>query len=134
MTTKSFSLGTVLTVTTGRLLTTPKGERDNGIGDLYELLEWMSGKELVDGDLRKVGDECKPWLMKWFPELSKADCELDALDDMIRVYEEQHTTDYRSRTHFYWSVTDAWLSLVRPKHGLPESLDIPKIPKETGGA
>ena len=45
MNTKTFSLRTILTVTTGRLLTKGKTERDNGIGDLYEILGWMSGEK-----------------------------------------------------------------------------------------
>ena len=41
--TRQFPLRTILTVTTGRLLTKAKGPRDNGIGDLYEILGYMTG-------------------------------------------------------------------------------------------
>ena len=40
--TKRFSLRTVLTVTTGRLLTAPTEDGGNGIGDLYEILGWIT--------------------------------------------------------------------------------------------
>ena len=79
---KLFPLRTVLTVTTGRLLTLPKGKCDNGIGDLYELLEHMTGDAPYTHSLGRFSDECKPKLLKWFPELSNAD--LDELDRLLK--------------------------------------------------
>ncbi len=67
--TKVFPLRVLLTVTTGRLLTQSRGPRDNGIGDLYELLGWMTNDEPFTHQLPRFADECKPWILQWFPEL-----------------------------------------------------------------
>ncbi len=80
METKTFSLNTVLSVTTGRLLTTPKAKDDNGISDLYKLLNHMTNDNLFTHQLGRAGKECKPWLLRWFPELNAVqtyECKLD---------------------------------------------------------
>ena len=43
---RSFPLRVVLTVTTGRLLTELKDNQNNGIGDLYDILNHMTGDTL----------------------------------------------------------------------------------------
>ena len=67
--TKQFELRVLLSVTTGRLLTKGKGEVDNGIGDIYDLLGWMTNDSPFTHQLPRFADECKPWLLRWFPEL-----------------------------------------------------------------
>jgi hypothetical protein len=71
--TKRFSLRVVLTVTTGRLLTKSKGPDDNGIADLYEILGWMTNDSPFTHQLGRFSNECKPWLLRWFPELMGVD-------------------------------------------------------------
>lgn len=72
-TTKTFPLRVVLTVTTGRLLTEGKGPRDNGIGDLYEILNWITGDSLYTHQLPRAGKACRPWLLKCFPRVGRGD-------------------------------------------------------------
>jgi hypothetical protein len=79
---KRFEARVLLTVTTGRLLTSAKGERDNGIGDLYELLGWMTGDEPFTHQLPRFAVECKPFLLEWFPELATFD--LEAFDEAAK--------------------------------------------------
>lgn len=81
--TKRFPLRDLLTVTTGRLLTRSRGPDDNGIEDLYKLLEWLTGEPPFTHQLPRFGAECKPWLLRWFPELAACSTEraLQALDD-----------------------------------------------------
>lgn len=69
MATKTFPLGVVLTVTTGRLLTKSKSQNDNGIGDLYDILGHMTGDSPFTHQLGRFAAECKPWLYRWFPEI-----------------------------------------------------------------
>lgn len=76
-----FDVGTILTVTTKRLLTKPKGESDNGINDLYRLLSHMTGDEVFTHTLGRFSDECKPVLLEMFPELGLVD--LDRLDLLL---------------------------------------------------
>lgn len=67
MTTKTFPLGTVLSITTGRLLA------PNGIGGIYEILNFMTGDSLYTHQLPRGMRECQPYLLKQFPELAGVD-------------------------------------------------------------
>lgn len=108
MTTKPFTLRTILTVTTGRLLTKSRGPNDNGIGDLYELLEWMTGEPPFTHQLGRFAAECKPWLLRWFPQLESCGESLEKID----------TNDLES-----------WLSGLA-KYGYEDAYDVPKIPRD----
>jgi hypothetical protein len=67
--TTMFALRVILTVTTGRLLTKGAGPKDNGIGDLYELLNWMTEDNLFTHQLGRAAEECKPVILELYPEL-----------------------------------------------------------------
>jgi hypothetical protein len=73
--TKIFPLRTILTVTTGRLLTE--------IGDAYELLSWMTMDSPSTFQLGVFSDECQLELFKAFPELKLANAGLNRLDDWL---------------------------------------------------
>lgn len=83
--TKLFSVRTVLTVTTGRLLTKPSEEGSNGIGDLYDLLGWMTMDSPFTHQLGRFADECKPILYRLFPELGAAEACLPELDKWLKT-------------------------------------------------
>lgn len=78
MKTKTFSLRTILTATTGRFLCKRKSSNDNGIGDLYELLRWMTNDDPCTHQLGRFADECVPWLLRWFPELG-------AMEELVKT-------------------------------------------------
>lgn len=65
MTTQTFPLGTVLTVTTGRLLC----EMD----DLYRILEFMAGEPVWTHQLPRVSDEVKPVILALYPQLEEVE-------------------------------------------------------------
>lgn len=81
--TRRFPLRVLLTVTTGRLLTEQKAEDDNGIQDLYEILGHMTNDSPFTHQLPRFGEECRPWLLRWFPELGIAEASLRQLDECI---------------------------------------------------
>lgn len=81
--TKPFPLRVVLTVTTDRLLTKSRGDRDNGIEDLYEILGWMTNDSPFTHQLPRFSQECKPWLLQWFPELGIVNEDLGELDELL---------------------------------------------------
>lgn len=83
MKTKNFPLRDILSVTTGRLLTKPKGPRDNGISNLYAVLGWITGDELFTHQLPRAGDAAKPYLLSCFPELGAATGALNRLDKYL---------------------------------------------------
>jgi len=59
--TKSFGLGAVLSVTTGVLLA--------DIGELYDILGWMTGDNLFTHQLPRAGRECLEPLLEQHPDL-----------------------------------------------------------------
>lgn len=63
MTTKTFDLGTVLTITTGRLLT--------DIGSVYEILNFMTGDNLMTHQLPRASEACEKPLLAQFPKLAE---------------------------------------------------------------
>jgi hypothetical protein len=65
MTTESFSLGAVLTVTTGTLLCPIDG--------IYRILNFMTGDGIYTHQLGRVSEECKPHLLRQFPALADVD-------------------------------------------------------------
>ncbi len=88
MITKTFPLRVVLTVTTGRLLTKPK-DGGNGIGDLYDILGFMTESQPFTHQLPRLGNECKTWLLKWFPELEQVNGHLTELDRLLQVSKKE---------------------------------------------
>ena len=80
MRTKRFHLSVLLTISTGRLVC--------DIGDIYKILDWMTGDELFTHQLGRAMDECKPWLLRRHPELKKIDkVELAELDRLLEEFE-----------------------------------------------
>lgn len=114
--TKTFPLNVLLTVTTNRLLTRPK-DGGNGIGDLYEILSWMTNDSPMTHQLPRFAKECKPWLLRWFPEIGLVN--LDQLDEL------------RARGGEWNNILDQWLkNQLAAIPGLKETYDIPKIPMD----
>lgn len=118
---KTFSLRTVLTVTTGRLLTVPK-DGGNGIGDLYEILGHMTGEPPYTHTLGRFAEECKPWLFRWWPDLALADASLKSLDQWLE--KERAGGDEAIKM---WLTELNMLFLGK----LQDSYDIPQIPEES---
>lgn len=118
--TKKFTLRTLLTVTTGRLLTEGKGDRDNGIGDLYELLGWMTDDSPFTHQLGRFSDECKPHILAWFPEIAVAGVCLDKLDAWLKSAPTCPSEGIKM-----WL---AELKMMFPE--IKDEYEVPKIPKE----
>jgi hypothetical protein len=81
MTTKIFSLGAVLSVTTGRLLCP--------IGSVYEILNHMTGDNLFTHQLPRASRECEPFLLKQFPQLADIDASSVTTENWLAWLEQQ---------------------------------------------
>ncbi len=123
--TKKFPARVVLTVTTDRLLTAPRGNRDNGISDLYEILGWMTNDSPFTHQLPRFCDECKPWLLRWFPELAKADALLGELDMALSGAKLEGFFE-KQKNH----LINGWLDRVALDCGLKADYDVPRIPQD----
>lgn len=64
--TKTFPTGDVLATITGYLVT------PNGIGAVYEVLNWMTGDNVYTHQLPRIGREARPVLIAAHPELAAA--------------------------------------------------------------
>ena len=69
MVTKSFHIGDILSITTGRLVSLEH------IGGVYKILGWMTGEDLMTHQLPRVSDECAPALREQFPDLAEISAE-----------------------------------------------------------
>lgn len=103
--TRTFDLRVVLTVTTGRLLTKPR-PGSNGIEDLYEILSWMTDDSPYTHQLGRFAQDCKPWLLRWYPQLEAI--ELPVLDSAV--------------------VIESWIKTMEEEFGT--ELAIGKIPRD----
>ena len=120
MDTKRFPLRVILTVTTYRLLTESKSPRDNGIGDLYKLLGWMTNDTPFTHQLSRLVKECQPWLLRWFPEIEIASVCMTNLDKWLN----------RARTCPDEGVK-LWLAeLQMTWPAIKDEYDVPRIPQD----
>ena len=62
---KTFSLGQVLSVSHDRLMC--------DMSQVYEILNHMTQDSLFTHQLPRAQRECRPWLLRWFPQLSDLD-------------------------------------------------------------
>lgn len=62
--TRTFDLGVILTITTGRLVAS------GGIHAVHELLDYMASDQLLTHQLPRAAEECQPELLRQHPDLS----------------------------------------------------------------
>jgi hypothetical protein len=118
--TKRFSLRTVLSCTTGRLLTESKGPKDNGIDDLYKLYQWMTGHDVWTHQLGRVGDDCKPFLLRQFPELEAAN--LNASDASLSMWLDASSGGPEAGIKL-------WICEMQQKYpAIRDEYDVPQLP------
>ena len=117
--TKSFPVNVLLTVTTGRLLTTSDEPNDNGIGQLYDILNWMTEDNLFTRQLPRASNECKPWLFRWFPEL--ACVSIPSLDRWIKSDQTKGKTEFLK----FWLAEQKMLI-----PDLKDSYEVPRMPRD----
>lgn len=63
--TRTFTLGQVLSITTGYLLCP--------IGEVYEILNFLTADNLYTHQLPRASRECEPYLLATFPQLRNVD-------------------------------------------------------------
>jgi hypothetical protein len=80
---KEFAIETVLSVTTGLLLT--------GIDDVYKILNYMTGDELFTHQLPRAARQVKPELLKQHPALGNDDLKqkISKLEQLIEFNRER---------------------------------------------
>lgn len=99
--TKTFHIGDVLSAATGRLVS------PRHVDGVYDILNWMTGENLMTHQLPRVSREVEPFLREQFPELTAV-----TIPDTIDSRE----------------TCDAWLETIYPQFG--ERVELPKLPTE----
>lgn len=126
MTTKTFHIGDILSVTTGKLVSL------DHIGGVYNLLGHMVGEDLMTHQLPRVSDECTPSLLAQFPDLPTSAPEFVDEAHVWHWLEEQvqrfgSTRDVAPLASAEHTVIDPLdeIRMIRP--------DLPVVVIETGG-
>lgn len=78
--TKRFHIGDILTVITDRLVS------PDHVSGLYNILDWLTDDTLMIHQLMRASDECRPFLIKTFPDLAAVEVP-ESIDSMPAVVE-----------------------------------------------
>lgn len=117
MSTRSFHITDVLSITDGRLLSL------NGIGGVYGILNFMTGDNLYTHQLPRASQQCNPYLLAQFPVLgdSQLKTAIDHLCEMLGTETGRKDSN---------SIIKEWLLTLKDSYGvdLPETLDVIPIP------
>ena len=110
---KAFDISDVLSVTTGRLVSS------RHMDGIYDILNFLTGDSLDTHQLPRAMEECEPWLRTTFPQLfgdnpviQKALSELDGLMD--------ESDDRPERG----AKIAEWVEVLRGRLNLPASLPV----------
>lgn len=91
MTTKQFHLGDILSITTGRLMS------PQGMGGVYEILNWMTGESVFTHQIPRIAKEAAPVILRALPQIANAQCDDvtaenfdQRLSDLVVEFGEMH--------------------------------------------
>lgn len=111
---KEFHISDVLSITTGRLVSS------RHMGGIYEILNFLTGDNLFTHQLPRAMRECEPWLRTQFPDIMEDSPIiarlLPALDEEIAKAGEQKAA--------IGSACNRWVESVRVTANLPEMLPV----------
>lgn len=107
-TTKAFSLGQILSITTGRLCC--------DMGGIYDILNHITGDNLFTHVLPRASKFAKPMLLELFPKLEAAATEasMERMDALLAEHAGNPMEGIQQ-----------WLTWLRKDHGLEESYKLP---------
>jgi len=111
---KLFHISDVLTITTGRLVSS------RHIDGAYALLNFLTGDEIFTHQIPRAMRECKPWMRSMFPNLmddsNGMPARLADLDERIKSVKQD--------SEHVGTVVAAWVEELRLSLGLPEMLPV----------
>ena len=110
---KNFHISDVLSITTGRLVSS------RHIEGVYDILGWMSGESLMTHQLPRVGEEAEPVLSEKYPHLSKEAMASDLLE-LDRLLLEANRDQEKSA-----AAVRSWVDAIAAKFGL--DFAVPKL-------
>jgi len=111
---KLFHIGDVLSVTTGRLVSSRHME------GIYELLNFLTGDNLFTHQLPRAMRECEPWLKTQYPQLMADSPDMAVSIEVLKG----NLTSTPQNKEAIGRACAAWVEGVRRKFELPEMLPI----------
>lgn len=111
---KKFHISDVLSVTTGRLVSS------RHIDGVYEILNFLTGDELFTHQLPRAMREYQTWLKKQFPHLMEDSPEMPAALAVLKA----DIANTPQNKEAIGKVCAAWVENLRLKLNLPEMLPV----------
>ncbi len=109
---KKFHISDVLTVTTGRLVSS------RHMDGVYDILNYITGDNLFTHQLPRAARECEPWLAAQYPYLMENSPEMQPHMERLKADLQNVERDDKTKT------VAAWVEAVREAFGLPEMIPI----------
>ena len=110
---RTFHVSDVLSISNGRLVST------RHVDGIYDILNWLTQDNLFTHQLPRASEECRPWQLRWFPELEKANT-AEANAALDAAIDESGGDDGCT----------AWMLLLRELYGIRESYELKPIPRD----
>lgn len=119
---KKFHISDVLSVTTGRLVSS------RHMDGIYEILNFLTGDKLFTHQLPRAMRECEPWLKTQFPQLM---ADSPAMAQSIKGLEGMLAVTQQNKEAL-GKVCTEWVEDVRQKFSLPEMLTVYELFSKEG--
>lgn len=117
---KLFHISDVLTVTTGRLVSS------RHMDGVYDILNFLTSDNLFTHQLGRAMDECKPWLQSTFPQLMK---DAEGMPDRLADLDRRIELVPQNRESISIVIRD-WVKELRLSLKLPEMLPVYELGSE----
>jgi hypothetical protein len=91
--------------------------------ELYDALEVLTGERPMTNQIPRFMEECKPWLLRWFPALDtpEAQFEIGKLSCMLETPTGEEDPEH---------LIIGWLSGMKVAGHVQESYGVERIPKD----
>lgn len=120
--TKTFHIGDILSITTGRLVS------PRHIDGVYDILDWMTNDQLFTHQLPRASREAEPHLKEWFPDLAAIEVPDDFggeeavwtwLDEQVAIYgKERAVPQLEAVEHTHIDPLTELSTMMRPDQNL----------------
>jgi hypothetical protein len=107
---KTFHISDVLSITTGRLVSS------RHIDGIYDILNFLTGDNLYTHQLPRAMRECKPWLRSQFPSIME---DSPIITKLLPVLDAKITNADKQKDRVQ-AACEQWVKMVQTEANLPE--------------
>jgi hypothetical protein len=126
---RAFPLGVVISVVNGKVLF----PMPDGLSEYRTFLNFMAGEGVYDHQIPRVLDECRPYLIGWFPWLGSPEMQF-AIGELLEMLKTQTEKEGRNKLLLGW--VSKIVSGKYGNHGLTltgdsgDMLEVEQLPPE----